>query len=351
MIFQPQAPDERVDHAVLRNLSRGGQDVVEHMRVGENRRDAALISVHAQVGADGLAVQADVSRFHRIEPGEHLGEGGLAASLAADQESHLARPELGVDRTDRESMRIIAMPFCAVLRFRPIPAADLFDAQAIHDDQCAGVGLQSVEQRLRLDGLVPDVVEQRQHHSLVEMLAPVVAEMNLLPAIGQRAQVREQRVLVFPQAVLVCDGVRHDDPQHRDDQRDSQDHQQEQLPRAMEHVAQAEQHGQRVVAQGGGEEQPAGQRGDTAFHGRHDPGTADPFHPFVAGRQHTLQQRPADVVDDRSAEPEQQLLRRKSERHHQDGGGEDEEHVLEITIACIWTSERLRDHGKHADAD
>src|SRR6185436_5109918 len=79
------------------------EQAVEQVEVREHRGEALPVGVAVGVG-DRHAVHAQLSGLRRVESQDDLGEGRLAAAVAADQEHQLARLEHQIDGPELEGL-------------------------------------------------------------------------------------------------------------------------------------------------------------------------------------------------------------------------------------------------------
>src|ERR1700687_2537594 len=80
------------------------QQFIEEVDIGED--DAEQLPIVILVAVDGSAIESNFTFFRLIQADEQLGERGLAAAVASDQEDQLTRPEHQVDGAEREARAV-----------------------------------------------------------------------------------------------------------------------------------------------------------------------------------------------------------------------------------------------------
>src|SRR5205823_3421139 len=93
----------------------------EHVEIGEDSGEKLAVIVAVLIG-DELAVEADLAGFGRIKPEDELGEGGLAAAIAADEKDEFAGPESEAERAKDE---------WPVVLFMVIGMADVIEVERV----------------------------------------------------------------------------------------------------------------------------------------------------------------------------------------------------------------------------
>ncbi len=87
-------------------LALDAHEPVEQMEIREHGGEVLTVIVAILVG-DDLAVNADLSALRRVESGEDLGQGGLAAAVAADEVNEFPGVEVEIDRADHKRLFLV----------------------------------------------------------------------------------------------------------------------------------------------------------------------------------------------------------------------------------------------------
>src|SRR5208337_2806324 len=78
------------------------EQIIEQVKIGEDSREELAIGIAVMVVND-LAIEADFALFGQIKTGDDLGQGGLAAAVAADQEHNFAGRKTQTDGAQDEA--------------------------------------------------------------------------------------------------------------------------------------------------------------------------------------------------------------------------------------------------------
>ena len=149
--------------------AREAEQAVEEVEVREDRREVLAVPFARRLG-DEATVQPDLAGLRRVQAGEDLREGGLAAAVSAGHEHDLARPEREIEGTELEGR----VPFSAgYAKTTPLSSSRSHPTLALGLPARANAGVQPAGQlRHSLDGETApgdvrprvDDAPERTHH-------------------------------------------------------------------------------------------------------------------------------------------------------------------------------------------